>query len=211
MNIKNIRNQAIDFIRRNVNYVNQQMTLLEKNDETPSSRTYQFVQDRLRNDYRTKINKEGNVRFKSTKAELESLNTKQLQALQKSLQDYKESKTGTLRKVLEFKDKMTKLFKERFEKQTGQKFTEKAKRTMSDIYNHKNYSRWIESFGSNSILRLVGDIGIEPANDLLDEFNEDVPIAYMDKRINDELKKARYQNKDRESSNFTFTNNNFWG
>ena len=106
MNIKNIRKEAIDFIRRNVNYVNQQMTLLERRDETSSSRTYQFVQDRLRNDYRTKINKEGNVRFKSTKAELDSLSTKQLQALQKSLKDYKESKTGTLRKVLEFKEKM---------------------------------------------------------------------------------------------------------
>ena len=210
MNIKNIRKEAIDFIRRNVNYVNQQMTLLEKRDETSSSRTYQFVQDRLRNDYRTKINKEGNVRFKSTKAELESLNTKQLQALQKSLQDYKNSKTGTLRKVLEFKEKMTKMFKERFEKQTGQKFTEKAKSTMSDIYNHKNYSRWIEAFGSDSILRLVGEIGIEPTNDLLDEFNDDVPIAYMDNRINDELKKSRERDKDRNTSNFTFTNNNFW-
>ena len=115
MNIKNIRKETIDFIRRNVNYVNQQMTLLERRDETSSSRTYQFVQDRLRNDYRTKINKEGNVRFKSTKAELDSLSTKQLQALQKSLQDYKDSKTGTLRKVLEFKEKMTKMFKERFE------------------------------------------------------------------------------------------------
>ena len=185
MNIKNIRKETIDFIRRNVNYVNQQMTLLERRDETASSRTYQFVQDRLRNDYRTKINKEGNVRFKSTKAELESLSTKQLQALQKSLKDYKESKTGTLRKVLEFKEKMTKMFKERFEKQTGQKFTEKAKRTMSDIYNHKNYSRWIEAFTSDSILRLVGEIGIEPTYELLNEFNDDVPIAYMDKRIND--------------------------
>ena len=210
MNIKNIRKEAIDFIRRNVNFVNQQMTLLERRDETSSSRTYQFVQDRLRNDYRTKINKEGNVRFKSTKAELESLSTKQLQALQKSLQDYKDSKTGTLRKVLAFKEKMTQMFKERFEKQTGQKFAEKAKRIMSDIYNHKNYSRWIEAFSSDSILRLVGEVGIEPTYELLNEFNEDVPIAYMDKRINDELKKARERDKDRKTSNFTFTNNNFW-
>ena len=186
------------------------MTLLERRDETSSSRTYQFVQDRLRNDYRTKINKEGNVRFKSTKAELESLSTKQLQALQKSLKDYKDSKTGTLRKVLEFKEKMAKMFKERFEKQTGQKFTEKAKRTMSDIYNHKNYSRWIEAFTSDSILRLVGEIGIEPTYELLNEFNDDVPIAYMNKRINDELKKARERDKDRNTSNFTFSNNNFW-
>ena len=210
MNIKNIRKEAIDFIRRNVNYVNQQMTLLERRDETASSRTYQFVQDRLRNDYRTKVNKEGNVRFKSTKAELDSMSTTQLQALQKSLKDYKESKTGTLRKVLEFKEKMTKMFKERFEKQTGQKFTEKAKSTMSDIYNHKNYSRWIESFGSDSILRLVGEIGIEPSYDLLDDFNDEVPLAYMDKRINDELKKARGRDKNRNTSNFTFENNNFW-
>ena len=210
MNIKNIRKETIDFIRRNVNYINQQMTLLERRDETSSSRTYQFVQDRLRNDYRTKINKEGNVRFKSTKAELESLSTKQLKALQKSLQDYKDSKMGTLRKVLEFKEKMTKMFKERFEKETGKKFTEKAKRTMADIYNHKNYSRWIEAFASDSILRLVGKIGIEPTHDLLDEFNDDVPIAYMDKRINDELKNTRERDKDRNTSNFTFTNNNFW-
>ena len=210
MNIKNVRKETIDFIRRNVNYVNQQMTLLERRDETSSSRTYQFVQDRLRNDYRTKINKEGNVRFKSTKAELDSLSTNQLKALQKSLQDYKDSKTGTLRKVLEFKEKMTKMFKERFEKQTGQKFTEKAKSTMSDIYNHKNYSRWIEAFASDSILRLVSEIGIEPTYDLLDEFNDDVPIAYMDKRINDEIKKTRERDKDRNTSNFTFENNNFW-
>ena len=40
--------------------------------------------------------------------------------------------------MLEFKEKMTKIFKERFEKETGKKFTEKVKRTMSDIYNHKN-------------------------------------------------------------------------
>ena len=105
---------------------------------------------------------------------------------------------------------MTKLFKKRFEKQTGQKKKKKAKRTMSDIYNHKNYSRWVEAFGSPSILRLVGDIGIEPTYELLDEFNEDVPIAYMDKRINNELKKARERDKDRNASNFTFENNNFW-
>ena len=105
---------------------------------------------------------------------------------------------------------MTKMFKERFEKQTGQKFTEKAKRTMSDIYNHKSYSRWIEAFTSDSILRLVGEIGIEPTYELLNEFNEDVPIAYMDKRINDELKSARERDKDRNTSSFTFTNNNFW-
>lgn len=210
MNIKNIRKETIDFIRRNVNYVNQQMTLLERRDETSSSRTYQFVQDRLRNDYRTKLNKEGNIRFKSTKAELESLSTKQLQALQKSIKDYKESKTGTLRKVLEFKEKMTKMFKERFEKETGKKFTEKAKRTMSDIYNHKNYDRWKDAFGSDSMLILVGEIGIEPTYELIDEFNENVPLAYMNARINEEQKKERERNKDRNISNFTFTNNNFW-
>ena len=210
MNIKNIRKETIDFIRRNVNYVNQQMTLLERRDETSSSRTYQFVQDRLRNDYRTKVNKEGNVRFKSTKEELESLSTKQLKALQKSLQDYKDSKTGTLRKVLEFKEKMTKMFKERFENQTGQKFTEKTKRTMADIYNHKNYDRWKDAFGSDSMLILVGEIGLEPTYDLIDEFNENVPLAYMNDRINEEQKKARERNKNRNTSNFTFTNNNFW-
>ena len=102
------------------------------------------------------------------------------------------------------------MFKERFEKQTGQKFTEKAKRTMSDIYNHKNYERWKDAFGSDSMLILVGEIGIEPTYELISEFNENVPLAYMNDRINEEQKKARERNKDRNTSNFTFENNNFW-
>lgn len=210
MNIKNIRNAAINFIRRNVNYVNQQMTLLERRDETNASRAYQYVQDHFRNDFRTKVNKEGNIRFKSKLSELQELTTNQLKGLQNTLMDYKKTKTGTVRKVQEFKDKMAEIYKKQYESITDKEFNKDTRRIMEDIYNHQNYDRFIEAYGSGAELRLVKKLDPQTVLDLVSEFNDKVPLAHMDERINKELRKARKVDKDRDTSNFTYSNNNFW-
>lgn len=213
MNIKSIKEMK-EFIRHNVNYVNQQLTLLERADKHTLSRAYSFVQDKLRNLPFMKFNKQGNVRFKSTNTEISELPYSDVKKLYENLKDYKETSTGSLYKVNRIQDKYFEKFKEQYEDKYGRFYDSNAKskeeqekwedvvrQKVSDLYSHRNYDKAVEMLGSDFVMRLIDSIGIDETKYILDLFDkEEITKFEIDNEINmlEDLKKQREKDRKKE-------------
>ena len=206
-----IRSDTLAWIRRNVNYVNQQMTLLERAGLENQSLPYRHVQDSLVNDKITLTDESGKVRFKAKIDDLQELTTNQLKRLQKNLKYYKEAKTGTLRRVLKFQSENEKKFREYYKNKFNREFTG-SQEAVRDIFNHANYSRFDKAYDSDTMMMLIDEVGINEAEDIINAYTEETVRIEMDDRIFKELKKARRKKRNRgHKSNFVLDNNRkFW-
>ena len=171
------RKQLMEYVKNNAKYVNSLLKELSKND-MEYSKAFQYVQNKLRNKEYTRMNSEGNIEFKSRKAELEKLTYNQLRGLAKKLSDYKTTGSGTVRGQKELIEKAFNSLK------SSEKLSEKtqdalSKLTVDDykkIFESQSFQENKEKFGSDQILRFIGSVGFEKANDVF--INQDVQTLY---------------------------------
>ena len=171
------RNELIRYAMNNAKYVNSQLKDLSKND-MEYSKAFQYVQNKLRNKEYTRMNASGNIEFKSRKAEFEKLNSNQLRSLAKKLSDYKGTESGTVRG-------QNKLIATAFNTlKNSTKLTEQTQKALSDltvdeykkIFESQAFQENKEKFGSDQILRFIGSVGFEKANDVF--INQNVQTLY---------------------------------
>ena len=171
------RKQLVNYISNNARYVNSQLKDLSKND-MEYSKAFQYVQNKLRNKEYTRMNSEGNIEFKSRKAELEKLTYNQLRGLAKKLSDYKTTESGTVRG-------QEKLIENAFNSlKSSVKLSEQTQEALADlsvdeykkIFESQAFQENKEKFGSDQILRFIGSVGFEKANDVF--VNQNVQTLY---------------------------------
>lgn len=171
------RKQLMDYIKNNAKYVNSELKDLSKND-MEYSKAFQYVQNKLRNKEYTRMNSEGNIEFKSRKAELEKLTYNQLRGLAKKLSDYKQTQSGTVRGQKKVIEKAFNSLK------SSEKLSEKTQDALSEltvddykkIFESQSFQENKEKFGSDQILRFIGSVGFEKANDVF--INQNVQTLY---------------------------------
>lgn len=161
------KSELMRYAMNNAKYVNQQLKALQEND-MEYSKAYRYVQNKLANVSYTRMKQDGSIEFKSKKAELEKLTTNQLRGLVKKLNDYKQTASGTVRgqeKIIEQaynnflqSDTLSDDTKEKLANMTQEEYTEMWKsQTMQDMK---------EQFGSDQVLRFVGTVGFEKAENI---------------------------------------------
>ena len=171
------RKQLLDYIKNNAKYVNSQLKELSKND-MEYSKAFQYVQNKLRNKEYTRMTSEGNIEFKSRKAELEKLTYNQLRGLAKKLSDYKTTESGTVKG-------QEKLIEQAFNSlKSSTKLSEQTQEALADlsvdeykkIFESQAFQENKEKFGSDQVLRFIGSVGFEKANEVF--INQDVQTLY---------------------------------
>ena len=161
------KSELMRYAMNNAKYVNQQLKALQEND-MEYSKAYRYVQNKLANASYTRMKQDGSIEFKSRKSELEKLTTNQLRGLAKKLSDYKQTASGTVRgqeKIIEQaynnflqSDTLSDDTKEKLANMTQDEYTEMWKsQTMQDMK---------EKFGSDQVLRFVGTVGFEKAENI---------------------------------------------
>lgn len=161
------KGELMRYAMNNATYVNQQLKALSEND-MEYSKAYRYVQNKLANVAYTRMTKDGSIEFKSRKTELEKLTHNQLRGLVKKLNDYKQTASGSVRgqkKIIEQayntflqSDTLSDDTKEKLANMTQEEYTEMWKsQTMQDMK---------EQFGSDQVLRFVGTVGFEKAENI---------------------------------------------
>lgn len=177
---KMTKSELLKYTMNNAKYVNQQLSELSKND-MEYSKAFQYVQNKLRNKDYMRMNKEGNLEFKSRKAELEKLSYNQLRSIAKKLSDYKATSSGSVQG-------QNNLIKSAFDSlKSSDKLSEETKSKLSDM-GIDEYKKMVESqsfqdaknkFGSDQVLKFVGTVGWDKANDVfIDEKIETLHDMY---------------------------------
>ena len=161
------KSELMRYAMNNAKYVNQQLKALQEND-MEYSKAYRYVQNKLSNVSYTRMKQDGSIEFKSRKSELEKLTANQLRSLVKKLSDYKQTASGTVRgqkKIIEKaynnflqSDTLSDDTKEKLSNMTQEEYTEMWKsQTMQDMK---------EKFGSDQVLRFVGTVGFDKAENI---------------------------------------------
>ena len=161
------KSELMRYAMNNAKYVNQQLKALQEND-MEYSKAYRYVQNKLANVSYTRMKQDGSIEFKSRKSELEKLTHNQLRGLVKKLNDYKQTASGTVRgqeKIIEQaynnflqSDTLSDDTKEKLSNMTQEEYTEMWKsQTMQDMK---------EQFGSDQVLRFVGTVGFDKAENI---------------------------------------------
>lgn len=192
------RKQLMEYVKNNAKYVNSQLKDLTKND-MEYSKAFQYVQNKLHNKEYTRMNSEGNIEFKSRKAELEKLNYNQLRGLAKKLSDYKTTESGTVRgqeklieKAFNSLKSSTKLSEETQEALDGLSLDDYKK-----IFESQAFQDNKEKFGSDQVLRFIGSVGFEKANDVF--INQNVQTLYDMYKGADALEKFLYNEEQQDT------------
>lgn len=171
------KQELLTYVKNNAKYVNSQLKELSKND-MEYSKAFQYVQNKLRNKDYTRMTSDGNIEFKSRKAEIEKLNYNQLRGLAKKLSDYKSTESGTVRG-------QEKIIKRAYDTlKSSTKLSEQTQEALSDltvddykkIFESQAFQENKEKFGSDQVLRFIGIVGFEKANDVF--INQNVQTLY---------------------------------
>lgn len=171
------RKQLMEYVKNNAKYVNSQLKELSKND-MEYSKAFQYVQNKLRNKEYTRMNSDGNIEFKSRKAELEKLTYNQLRGLAKKLSDYKSTESGTVKGQEKLIEKAFNSLKssENLSEETQEALSNLTVDDYKKIFESQSFQENKEKFGSDQILRFIGSVGFEKANDVF--INQNVQTLY---------------------------------
>ena len=161
------KSELMRYAMNNAKYVNQQLKALSNND-MEYSKAFRYVQNKLRNVEYTRMNTSGNIEFKSKKAELEKLTTNQLRGLVKKLIDYKQTASGTVRgqeKIIE-KAYKTFLHSSNLSDDTKGKLGNITQEEYKEMWKSQTMQDMKEKFGSDQVLRFVGTVGFDKAENV---------------------------------------------
>lgn len=176
------KKELLTYARNNARYVNSLLDSLEKADKA-YSKAYQYTQNRLRNKSYMKVGKSGDLRFFSTKKQIETLTQGQLRELVKNIQGYKQTRSGSVAGQRKIEDEIFEHFKETAKEWkldlgidfTRDKFEEIVK--SEDFQNLKS----AESYSSSVLFEFMGKYGTgdiavglleKYKNKTVDELNE---------------------------------------
>lgn len=192
------RKQLLDYIKNNAKYVNAQLNDLSKND-MEYSKAFQYVQNKLHNKEYTRMNRDGNVEFKSRKAELEKLTYNQLRGLAKKLSDYKTTESGTVRGQEQLIEKAFNTLKSstKLSEQTREALADLSLDEYKKIFESQAFQDNKEKFGSDQVLRFIGSVGFEKANEVFT--NQDVQTLYDMYKGADALEKFLYDEEQQDT------------
>lgn len=192
------RKQLMEYVKNNAKYVNSQLKELSKND-MEYSKAFQYVQNKLRNKEYTRMNSEGNIEFKSRKAELEKLTYNQLRGLAKKLSDYKTTESGTVRGQKKLIEKAFNSLKSstKLSEETQEALAELSLDDYKKIFESQSFQENKEKFGSDQVLRFIGSVGFEKANDVF--VNQNVQTLYDMYKGADALEKFLYNEEQQDT------------
>lgn len=192
------RAELLKYAMNNAKYVNSQLKSLSEND-MEYSKAFQYVQNKLRNKEYTRMTANGNVEFKSRKSELEKLTYNQLRGLVKKLSDYKATESGTVRGQEKIIKRAFNTLKE------SENLSEETREAISDlsiddykkIFESQSFQDNKEKFGSDQILRFIGTVGFEKANEVF--VTQNVQTLYDMYKGADALENFLYNEEQQES------------
>lgn len=161
------KSELMRYAMNNAKYVNQQLKALREND-MEYSRAYRYVQNKLANLSYTRMNADGSIEFKSRKSELEKLTHNQLRGLAKKLNDYKQTSSGSVsgqKKIIE-QAYNTFLQSDNLSDDTKEKLSNMTQEEYSEMWKSQTMQDMKEQFGSDQVLRFVGTVGFEKAENI---------------------------------------------
>ena len=173
------------YVRNNVNFVNQKLTQIENADIGHSSNAYRYVQNKLRNRSFMTYNKNGDVRFLSKSEEIRNLSRNDLYAMAQYIQNYKNTKTGTVEKY----DALQEQIRESLNKYLESKDINKqmSKSDMEVLFKDSDWDKNLRS--SDRLFQIVEKYGVDVARFWIDELGKGQSILEEE----EELKKKYAQ------------------
>lgn len=173
------------YIRNNVNYVNQKLTQIENADIGHGSNAYRYVQNKLRNRSFMTYNKNGDVRFQSKSKEIRNLSRNDLYAMAQYIQNYKNTKTGTVEKYNALQEDIRKTLNEYLESKDISK--QLSKSDMEVLFKYSDWDKNLRS--SDRLFQIVDKYGLDVARFWIDELGKGQSILEEE----EELKKKYAQ------------------
>lgn len=202
--IKDLRNlnesELFWYIRNNVNYVNQQLTQLENADIGHGSNAYRYVQNKLRNRSFMTYNKNGDVRFLSKSKEIRNLSRNDLYAMAQYIQNYKNTKTGTVEKYETLQEEIRKSLNKYLESKDIEK--QLSKSDMESLFKGSDWDKNLRS--SDRLFQIVDKYGVDVARFWIDELGKGQSILEEEEAL--EKRYAQLNQNDRgkeETSDFS--------
>ena len=179
------------YIRNNVNYVNQKLTQLENADIENGSNAYRYVQNKLRNRSFTTFNKNGDVRFLSKSKEIRNLSRNDLYAMAQYIQNYKNTKTGTVEKYETLQEEIRKSLNKYLESKGIEK--QLSKSDMETLFKNSDWDKNLRS--SDRLLQIVEKYGVDVARFWIDELGKGQSILEEEEAL--EKRYAQLNQNDR--------------
>ena len=188
------------YVRDNVNFVNQKLTQLETVDIGHSSNAYRYVQNKLRNRSFMTYNKNGDVRFLSKSKEIRNLSRNDLYAMAQYIQNYKNTKTGTVEKYEALQEEIRKSLNKYLESKDIEK--QLSKSDMEVLFKDSDWDKNLSS--SNRLFQIVAKYGVDVARFWIDELGKGQSILEEEEAL--EKRYAQLNQNDRgekETSDFS--------
>ena len=201
---KNLRNlnesELFWYVRDNVNAVNQKLTQLENADIGHGSNAYRYVQNKLRNRSFMTFNKNGDVRFLSKSKEIRNLSRNDLYAMAQYIQNYKNTKTGTVEKYETLQEEIRKSLNKYLESKDIEKKLSKS--DMEVLFKDSDWDKNLRS--SDRLFQIVDKYGVDVARFWIDELGKGQSILEEEEAL--EKRYAQLNQNDRgekETSDFS--------
>ena len=188
------------YVRNNVNVVNQKLTQLENADIGHGSNTYRYVQNKLRNRSFMTYNKNGDVRFLSKSKEIRNLSRNDLYAMAQYIQNYKNTKTGTVEKYEALQEEIRTSLNKYLESKDIEK--QLSKSDMEVLFKDSDWDKNLRS--SDRLFQIVEKYGVDVARFWIDELGKGQSILEEEEAL--EKRYAQLNQNDRgekETSDFS--------
>lgn len=188
------------YVRNNVNVVNQKLTQLENADIGHGSNAYRYVQNKLRNRSFMTYNKNGDVRFLSKSKEIRNLSRNDLYAMAQYIQNYKNTKTGTVEKYESLQEEIRKSLNKYLESKDIEK--QLSKTDMEVLFKNSDWDKNLRS--SDRLFQIVDKYGVDVARFWIDELGKGQSILEEEEVL--EKRYAQLNQNDRgekETSDFS--------
>ena len=188
------------YIRNNVNYVNQQLTQIENADIGHASNAYRYVQNKLRNRIFMTYNKNGDIRFLSKSKDIRNLSRNDLYAMAQYIQNYKNTKTGTVEKYEILQEEIRKSLNKYLESQDIN--IQLTKSDMETLFKDSDWDKNLRS--SDRLFQIVDKYGVDVARFWIDELGKGQSILEEEEAL--EKRYAQLNQNDRgeeETSDFS--------
>ena len=179
------------YVRDNVNVVNQKLTQLENADIGHASNAYRYVQNKLRNRPFMTYNKNGDIRFLSKSKDIRNLSRNDLYAMAQYIQNYKNTKTGTVEKYEILQEEIRKSLNKYLESQNINK--QLSKSDMETLFKDSDWDKNLRS--SDRLFQIVEKYGVDVARFWIDELGKGQSILEEEEAL--EKRYAQLNQNDR--------------
>lgn len=167
------------YVRNNVNVVNQKLTQLENSDIGHASNAYRYVQNKLRNRSFMTYNKNGDVRFQAKSKTIRNLSRNDLYAMAQYIQNYKNTRTGTVEKYKALQEEIRQTLNENLKSQGFEK--QLSKSDMDTLFKDSDWDKNLRS--SDRLFQIVDKYGVDVARFWIDELGKGMSILEEEEEL----------------------------